>query len=203
MGGSYEPRPIKPLQLDTAGLGTPLADHSAVEAEAGLVGDVAFEADSETEAAELGTGEAPEVTSTPASAPEPIQPEPVQVAQIQEELVQEEPVHEDPVHEEPAAEELARSEPAVIPTVSIKLPAIGSLAPESLQSESLPAELPTDAVEASASLLGALTGAGLVTFVGGGLILSGLGAAWMACYSIGLADQYLKRLGGPGRSRAA
>ncbi|QQP93600.1 hypothetical protein IGS68_31750 (plasmid) [Skermanella sp. TT6] len=60
-----------------------------------------------------------------------------------------------------------------------------------------------DAVTASASALGSVTGLGLAAFVGGGFLMMGLGAAVGAYYSVALAEQYVRRVGGLGRPGAA
>ena len=46
-------------------------------------------------------------------------------------------------------------------------------------------------------------GLGLAAFVGGGFLMMGLGAAVGAYYSVALAEQYVRRVGGLGRPGAA
>jgi len=61
-----------------------------------------------------------------------------------------------------------------------------------------------EAVSASASLIGSVAGGiGLASIIGGGLVVVGLGAAIGAWYSVALANNYLTRRWGAGRSGAA
>jgi hypothetical protein len=61
-----------------------------------------------------------------------------------------------------------------------------------------------EAASASASLIGSVVGSiGLASIIGGGLVVVGLGAAIGAWYSVSLANNYVTRRWGTGRSGAA
>lgn len=122
----------------------------------------------------------------------------------------------------PVAHDLACESAEPAPIVPVPMVPAPMLLPDAVPADAVPAESPAgltealpaaqpdlapqpapDAVTASASAIGSVTGLGLAAFVGGGFLMMGLGAAVGAYYSVALAEQYVRRVGGLSRPGAA